>query len=176
MLCQLLEFQSKIRQVPSNQDNILYIEVKLAQHDDDISVEMPSHCAGVVLQIYRGLYPTLGNSTKPLIQEAVFRVVAAILSLGNIAFGSGADEESSVVLPGQPSEYLRITAELLGVDKDGLVKALTTRTRQTPDGPIVSPLDVKAALENRDSLAKILYSKASIHSLSWRHLLSNSKS
>lgn len=35
------------------------------------------------------------------------------------------------------------TAELLGVDKDGLFKALSTRTRQTPEGPIVSPLDVK---------------------------------
>jgi hypothetical protein len=34
-------------------------------------------------------------------------------------------------------------AELLGVDKDGLFKALSTRTRQTPEGPIVSPLDVK---------------------------------
>jgi hypothetical protein len=51
-------------------------------------------------------------------------------------------------------------AALLGVDKDGLLKALTTRTRQTPEGPIVSPLDVKAATENRDSLAKIIYSKA----------------
>ena len=51
------------------------------------------------------------------------------------------------------------TAELLGVDKEGLRRALTTRTRQTPEGPIVSPLDAKAATENRDSLAKIVYSK-----------------
>lgn len=50
-------------------------------------------------------------------------------------------------------------ADLLGVDRDGLLKALTTRTRQTPEGPIISPLDVKAATENRDSLAKIIYSK-----------------
>ena len=50
-------------------------------------------------------------------------------------------------------------AELLGVDKDGLQHALTTRTRQTPEGPIVSPLNVRAATENRDSLAKIVYSK-----------------
>lgn len=34
-------------------------------------------------------------------------------------------------------------AHLLGVDAEGLRKALTTRTRQTPDGPIVSPIDVK---------------------------------
>lgn len=43
--------------------------------------------------------------------------------------------------------------------QDALVKALITRTRQTPEGPIVSPLDVKTATENRDSLSKILYSK-----------------
>lgn len=48
------------------------------------------------------------------------------------------------------------------MDKDALVKALITRTRQTPEGPIVSPLDVKAATENRDSLAKILYSKVCV--------------
>ena len=50
-------------------------------------------------------------------------------------------------------------AELLGVDQGQLEHALITRTRQTPEGPIVSPLDVKTATENRDSLAKIIYSK-----------------
>ena len=88
-------------------------------------------------------------------------MVAAILSLGNITFVAGKDEEYSVVPPGAPEQFLATTAELLGVDREGLLKALTTRTRQTPDGPIVSPLDAKAALENRDSLAKILYSKVS---------------
>ncbi len=48
------------------------------------------------------------------------------------------------------------------MDGEGLVKALTTRTRQTPEGPIVSPLDAKAATENRDSLAKIIYSKVCV--------------
>lgn len=32
------------------------------------------------------------------------------------------------------------------MDAEGLRKALTTRTRQTPDGPIVSPIDVKVGL------------------------------
>ena len=50
-------------------------------------------------------------------------------------------------------------AELLGIDKEGLVKALTTRTRHTPEGAIISPLSVQAATENRDSLAKIIYAK-----------------
>ena len=83
-------------------------------------------------------------------------------------------------------EHLAAAAELLGVDAEGLGKALTTRTRQTPDGPIVrwagagaargarsgalscaltllaslaSPIDVKAADDNRDSLSKTIYSR-----------------
>lgn len=45
------------------------------------------------------------------------------------------------------------------MDKDGLQHALTTRTRQTPEGPIISPLNVQGATDNRDSLAKIIYAK-----------------
>jgi len=92
-------------------------------------------------------------------QEAIFRTVSAILALGNISFVAAGDGESSVPQPGKGEQYLATTAELLGVDKEGLCKALTTRTRQTPEGPIVSPLDAKAATENRDSLAKVIYAK-----------------
>eukprot|EP00197_Chlamydomonas_leiostraca_P009765 CAMPEP_0202867474 /NCGR_PEP_ID=MMETSP1391-20130828/9454_1 /ASSEMBLY_ACC=CAM_ASM_000867 /TAXON_ID=1034604 /ORGANISM="Chlamydomonas leiostraca, Strain SAG 11-49" /LENGTH=1634 /DNA_ID=CAMNT_0049547521 /DNA_START=190 /DNA_END=5094 /DNA_ORIENTATION=- len=94
----------------------------------------------------------------PADQLAIFRTVAAILHMGNVNFAPG-PEESSVIGPGKAEHHLAATAELLGVDKDGLLKALSTRTRQTPEGPIVSPLDVKAATENRDSLAKIIYAK-----------------
>lgn len=58
-----------------------------------------------------------------------------------------------------PCPPRRYTAALLGVEKEGLRKALTTRVRQTPEGPIVSPLDARAAGETRDSLAKIIYAK-----------------
>ncbi|KAG1657561.1 hypothetical protein FOA52_006761 [Chlamydomonas sp. UWO 241] len=94
-------------------------------------------------------------------REAVFRCVSAVLSLGDVAFVPGADAEmeESGVAAGRGAEALAATAELLGVDAEGLLKALTTRTRQTPEGPIVSPLDVKAAEDNRDSLAKVLYAK-----------------
>ncbi|KAG2451764.1 hypothetical protein HYH02_003543 [Chlamydomonas schloesseri] len=90
-------------------------------------------------------------------QEAIFRTVAAILHLGNIQFSAG-PEDSSLVTPATEDE-LDATAALLGVDKEGLRKALTTRVRQTPEGPIVSPLDARAAGETRDSLAKIIYAK-----------------
>lgn len=93
-------------------------------------------------------------------QDAVFRTVAAVLHLGNVAFEAapGDDADASVVAPAA-EEHLVAAAALLGVEAEGLRKALTTRTRQTPDGPIVSPIDVPAADDNRDSLAKTLYSR-----------------
>eukprot|EP00798_Chlamydomonas_sp_ICE-L_P027113 gene27113-2338_t len=91
-------------------------------------------------------------------QEALLCTVSAVLSLGNITFEDG-NNDDSVPTPGKGTKALEDASFLLGVDTDGLKKALTTRTRQTPDGPIVSPLDAKAASENRDSLAKVIYAK-----------------
>jgi len=42
-----------------------------------------------------------------------------------------------------------LAAALLGVDKAGLEHALTTRSRVMREGVIVSPLNVRAALDNR---------------------------
>jgi myosin-5 len=91
-------------------------------------------------------------------QNSVFRAVAAVLHLGNVIFADDGNEAAQVVA-GDGEQSLNLAADLLGVDTDGLRKILTTRTRQTPDGPIVSPIDVKAAEDNRDSLSKTLYSR-----------------
>lgn len=64
------------------------------------------------------------------------------------------EEDAAVVAPAAEA-HLAAAAQLLGVDAEGLRKALTTRTRFTHDGAIVSPLDVKASTQNRDSLAKV---------------------
>ena len=92
-------------------------------------------------------------------QEAVFSAVAAVLHLGNIEFTAEEEEEEEAVVTSRCEEHLIAASELLSVQVDGLRKALTTRTRQTPDGPIVSPLDAVAAAANRDALAKTLYSR-----------------
>ncbi|GLI63183.1 hypothetical protein VaNZ11_005953 [Volvox africanus] len=93
----------------------------------------------------------------PVDREAIFRTVAAILHLGNISFNPG--QEDSALVTAATEDALDATAILLGVDKEGLRRALTTRVRQTPEGPIISPLDSRAAAETRDSLAKIVYAK-----------------
>ena len=67
-------------------------------------------------------------------QDAAFRTVAAVLHLGNLDFeDAGADAEASTVAA-PAKRHLAAAARLLGVDAAGLLKALTTRTRQTVDG------------------------------------------
>lgn len=90
-------------------------------------------------------------------QDAVFKLVAAILHLGNIEFQQG-DDEAAKITNEESRQALVATSELLGVDAKGMERILTTRTRVTPEGPIASPIDVRAAENNRDSLAKTLYS------------------
>ena len=50
---------------------------------------------------------------------------------------------------GQAATALSAAAELLGVLAAGLERVLTTRTRQTPDGAITSPLNAQASSDNR---------------------------
>lgn len=46
------------------------------------------------------------------LQEAIFRVVAAILHLGNVEFGKGAEADSSVPKDDKSRLHLRTTSEL----------------------------------------------------------------
>lgn len=89
-------------------------------------------------------------------QDNVFRIAAAILHLGNCTF---AGEDEAVLKDQNAKEHLQSVAALLGVDANALNKALTTRTIQTLEGSITSPLSPNSAAEGRDSLAKTLYSK-----------------
>ena len=66
-------------------------------------------------------------------QDAAFRTVAAVLHLGNLAFVEAGEVDSSTVAPAA-QRHLAAAAKLLGVPAAGLLKALTTRTRQTVDG------------------------------------------
>ena len=66
-------------------------------------------------------------------QDAACRTVAAVLHLGNVDFVEAGDADSSKVAPGD-ERHLKSAAKLLGVDTDGLLKSLTSRTRHTVDG------------------------------------------
>ena len=81
------------------------------------------------------------------------------MHLGNINFrAKPEDEDASVVAP-DVKRSLEDAAAVLKVDKDRLEKALISRQIVTADGAILKPLSVSDAKYNRDSLAKMLYSR-----------------
>lgn len=92
-------------------------------------------------------------------QRSIFQTVAIVLHLGNLTFAPDADDSDKCFLEEGGQASLEAAAELLGTDADTLLKAVSTRSRQTFDGTIVSPLNARAAADSRDSLAKTIYSK-----------------
>ncbi|KAI8553406.1 hypothetical protein RHMOL_Rhmol05G0013600 [Rhododendron molle] len=92
-------------------------------------------------------------------QEAIFRVVAAILHLGNIAFAKGKEIDSSVIKDEKSRFHLSMTAELLMCDAKSLEDALIQRVMVTPEEVITRTLDPDSALGSRDALAKTTYSR-----------------
>ncbi|XP_050366725.1 myosin-16 isoform X2 [Argentina anserina] len=91
-------------------------------------------------------------------QEAIFRVVAAILHLGNIDFANGEDNDSSVIKDDQSLFHLQMAAELLMCDSRALEDAFCKRVMITPEEIIKRSLDPLGAAVSRDGLAKTIYS------------------
>ncbi|WRX08322.1 IQ motif [Theobroma cacao] len=92
-------------------------------------------------------------------QDAIFRVVAAILHLGNIEFAKGKEIDSSVPKDEKSWFHLRTAAELLMCDEKLLENSLCKRIIVTRDETITKWLDPESAALSRDALAKIVYSR-----------------
>ncbi|KAF3969569.1 hypothetical protein CMV_006649 [Castanea mollissima] len=92
-------------------------------------------------------------------QEAIFRVVAAILHLGNIEFAKGKEIDSSVPKDDKAKFHLKMTAELLMCNAEALEDALCKRVMITPEEVIKRSLDPQSAAVSRDGLAKTIYSR-----------------
>ncbi|KAK1310202.1 hypothetical protein QJS10_CPA08g00148 [Acorus calamus] len=87
-------------------------------------------------------------------QDAIFRVVAAILHLGNIDFVKGKEVDSSKLKDETAIYHLKTAAELLMCDEKDLEDSLCKRVIVTPDGNITKFLDPESAALSRDALAK----------------------
>ncbi|GLT80868.1 hypothetical protein SLA2020_522800 [Shorea laevis] len=92
-------------------------------------------------------------------QEAIFRVVASILHLGNIVFTKGKEVDSSIPKDDKAKFHLQTTAELLMCDAKALEDALCKRVMITPEEVIKRSLDPQSAAISRDGLAKTIYSR-----------------
>ncbi|KAF3500901.1 hypothetical protein F2Q69_00040633 [Brassica cretica] len=89
-------------------------------------------------------------------QEAIFRVLAAILHLGNIEFTNGEETDSSVP---KDNTSLKIAAELFMCDEQALEDSLCKRVMVTPEETISRCLDPESAAFSRDALAKFVYAR-----------------
>jgi len=96
---------------------------------------------------------------SPEEQDAIFRVVAAILHLGNVNFAKGNDTDSSKPKDEKAMFHLKMAAELFMCDAKGLEDSLCKRVIVTRDESITKSLDPVAAATNRDALAKTVYSR-----------------
>ncbi|KAF3631800.1 Myosin-11 [Capsicum annuum] len=92
-------------------------------------------------------------------QEAIFRVVASVLHLGNLQFAKGEEIDSSVLKDDKSKFHLQTVAELLMCDLKDLEDALLKRVMVTPEEVIKRSLDPDAATVSRDGLAKTIYSR-----------------
>ncbi|KAI4304547.1 hypothetical protein MLD38_040041 [Melastoma candidum] len=92
-------------------------------------------------------------------QDAIFRVVAAVLHLGNIEFVKGKEIDSSMPKDEKSRFHLRTVAELLMCDEQALEDSLCKRVMVTRDETITKWLDPESAAVSRDALAKIAYSR-----------------
>ncbi|KAJ7972561.1 Myosin [Quillaja saponaria] len=92
-------------------------------------------------------------------QDAIFRVVAAILHLGNIEFVKGKEMDSSMPKDEKSWFHLQTAAELFMCDVKALEDSLCKRVILTRDETITKWLDPESAELSRDALAKIVYSR-----------------
>ncbi|XP_024316983.1 myosin-8 isoform X2 [Brachypodium distachyon] len=92
-------------------------------------------------------------------QDAIFRVVAAILHLGNVDFSEGSEADSSVPKDEKSQFHLRTAAELFMCDEKSLEESLCKRVMVTRGESIVRNLDSRGAALSRDALARIVYSR-----------------
>jgi len=87
--------------------------------------------------------------------SAAWRIVAAILHLGNVSFVK--DEKDLAAIA--PDTEAKLVAELLQCDLETLENSLTNKTIECSGEYITSPLTVEQAYYCRDSLAKSTYER-----------------
>ncbi|KAL8039440.1 hypothetical protein ABFX02_10G037200 [Erythranthe guttata] len=92
-------------------------------------------------------------------QDAIFRVVAAVLHLGNIEFAKVSESDASQPKDDQSQFHLKTAADLLMCNEESLEDSLCKRVMVTRDETITRSLDPEAAAISRDTLAKIVYSR-----------------
>lgn len=88
------------------------------------------------------------------LQQGIFKIVSAVLWLGNVTFTAKSDDETHIVI----DDAFNNVCELLGVPPERLIFALTHRLMTVGKETYEKTLNFENALDTRDALAKALYS------------------
>lgn len=88
-------------------------------------------------------------------QIEIFKIVAAVLHLGNVGFTENEQGHATILKP----ESVKSISTLLGCDENSLTSALTHRTIQARGESVTSPLNRELAIYARDALAKAVYDR-----------------
>ncbi|XP_027696656.1 unconventional myosin-Vc isoform X1 [Vombatus ursinus] len=88
-------------------------------------------------------------------QMDVFRILAAILHLGNVQITAVSNERSSV---SEDDRHLNIFCDLLDVDSSSVAQWLCNRKIITTSETVIKPMTRLQSLNARDALAKKIYS------------------
>nr|KYP44195.1 Myosin-2 heavy chain [Cajanus cajan] len=86
-------------------------------------------------------------------QEMIFKILAAILWLGNILFQVDSKNHIEVV----DDEAVTTAAQLMGCSSQELMTALSTQKIQSDKDTITKNLTLRQAIERRDAIAKFIY-------------------
>ncbi|PAV81570.1 hypothetical protein WR25_02774 isoform A [Diploscapter pachys] len=95
----------------------------------------------------------------------IFKVLAAILHIGNVKFKANVIDNLESVNVCDAENIVRI-AGLLQLREQDVIDSLTTRTMATRDERVVSRLAATQAIDARDSISKAVYSRLFSHILS----------
>nr|XP_040017639.1 unconventional myosin-Vc isoform X3 [Gasterosteus aculeatus aculeatus] len=114
----------------------------------------PSELNFPLVSRFRWLPLSSSPGLKEDFQSDVFKVLAAILHLGNVEIRNSGDAHSSVP-PGDP--HLAAFCELLSASAEGLVRWLCHRRIVLVAETVVKPVPKERAVSARDALAKQIY-------------------
>ncbi|XP_070619171.1 unconventional myosin-Vc [Erythrolamprus reginae] len=92
---------------------------------------------------------------KEAFQKDIFKILSAILHLGNVQISAVGDEKCFVNVD---DKHLNIFCELLGVESDKIAQWLCHRKIITTSETVVKPMTKLQAANARDALAKKIYS------------------
>lgn len=92
----------------------------------------------------------------------IFKILSALLHIGNIRFRPNSAENSDSVEVSDTSMIVRI-ARLLQLREQDLYDAVTTKSLVTREERVVSRLTGQQAIDARDALAKAIYGKLFVH-------------